>query len=308
MDTSDIQIFRAYLREMVRELGMLSRKSSGTDLSPLQSHILIELNQNPLGVTDLANLLCVEKASISRTVKGMEEEELLIRTAEQNDARAFTFRLSSKGKLVLGKIEGNANDFILQALRLASKEETDAFSKAIHGLTSSLRNARRQRDMEIIIRPIEVRDNAAMAEIVRKSFRDNKIDHLEGVSLHDLGLEKLYQMYDRPGSGYWVAESQGQILGGVGLAQLAGEGEDYCEMQKLYFNQNVKGTGLGRRMIALVLSQAKLKGYKFCYIETLPELGAAVRLYEAFGFKYLDRPLGNTGHTSCDICMLKSLT
>ncbi len=307
MNTADIQIFRASLREMVRELGMLSRKSCGTDLSPLQSHILIELNQRPLSVTNLAAILCVEKASISRTLKGMEEDELIVRKADQNDARAFTFSLSAKGKQCLQHIEDNANDFISQALCLASEQETQAFTESIHGLTASLRNARRQREMEIIIRPIEANDNAAMAEIVRDSFRDNKIDHLEGVSLHDPGLEKLAQVYDQPGSAYWVAESQGKILGGIGFAPLAGGKEGYCEMQKLYFNASVKGAGLGRRMIARVLAGARLQGYKFCYLETLPELSAAVRLYEAFGFVHLDGPLGNTGHNSCDICMVKSL-
>lgn len=67
MRTEEIEMFRTSLREMVRELGMLNRNSSGTDLSPLQSHILIELNKNPAGVTELAQRLCTEKSSISRT-------------------------------------------------------------------------------------------------------------------------------------------------------------------------------------------------------------------------------------------------
>jgi putative acetyltransferase len=87
-------------------------------------------------------------------------------------------------------------------------------------------------------------------------------------------------------------------VGGVGLAKLAGEEEDFCEMQKLYFKPNVKGTGLGRRMIALILSEARLREYRFRYIETLPEIGPAVKLYEEFEFKYLDGPLGNTGHAT----------
>ncbi|MCW1876495.1 hypothetical protein OMR58_18750 [Erwinia sp. INIA-01] len=54
MNKNEIRQFRAALREMVRELGMLSRRTSGTELSPLQSHILIELNNQPCGATELA--------------------------------------------------------------------------------------------------------------------------------------------------------------------------------------------------------------------------------------------------------------
>lgn len=307
MKLHEIQSFRASLRAMVRELGMLSRKVSNTGLSPLQSHILIELEHCPLGVTELAELLCVEKASVSRTIKGLIESELLMRVADENDARASTFSLTQSGQQALLCIEENANDFIRDALTLASESEKESFSKVITALTSSLRNARLQRERQIIIRPITPADNAAIAEIVRESFRENKVDHLEGISLHDPGLETLAEIYSHHHSGYWVAEADGEILGGAGLAPLAGADGDYCEMQKLFFKSKVKGNGLGRRMVALILQEAPKRGYKYCYLETLPELKAAVRLYEAFGFRHLKSALGNTGHNSCEIHMLKSL-
>lgn len=78
-------------------------------------------------------------------------------------------------------------------------------------------------------------------------------------------------------------------------------------MQKLYFTREVKGMGMGRRMIAFINAQAKAMGYKFCYLETLDELKGAVHLYEAFGFRHLSERMGNTGHHSCGICMLKEL-
>jgi putative acetyltransferase len=43
------------------------------------------------------------------------------------------------------------------------------------------------------------------------------------------------------------------------------------------------------------------------YLETLPELHQAVKVYEKFGFRYLKGPLGNTGHFGCDLWMLKDL-
>jgi putative acetyltransferase len=39
----------------------------------------------------------------------------------------------------------------------------------------------------------------------------------------------------------------------------------------------------------------------------MPELIAAIPMYEQFGFTYLSGPLGNSGHTGCDIWMIKLL-
>jgi putative acetyltransferase len=52
---------------------------------------------------------------------------------------------------------------------------------------------------------------------------------------------------------------------------------------------------------------AKENGYQTVYLETMPELSKAVKVYEHFGFQYLDAPMGNSGHCGCDLWMSKSL-
>jgi putative acetyltransferase len=52
---------------------------------------------------------------------------------------------------------------------------------------------------------------------------------------------------------------------------------------------------------------ARILGYKQLYLESLPELGKAISLYERAGFKNIATHLGNSGHFGCDIWMLKEL-
>lgn len=312
MQAEQIRDFRASLRNMVRELGMLNKKCNGSELSPLQSHILIELDKQHQGVTELATRLCVEKASISRTLRSMEKMALVTRIADRKDGRASLFMLTETGNTVLAEINLSADQFIEQALVLSSEQEQQVLTNTITRFNSALKNARRQRDLNIVIRPIESRDDAQMAEIVRNSFRENKIDHLEGVSLHDPELNCLSATYAQKGCGYWVVESDGEILGGVGLAPFVVDGTkaetEYCEMQKLFLASGTQGTGLGRRLISLVLSKATELGYRYCYLETLNELASAVSLYESFGFERLQNRLGNSGHGGCEIWMVKKLS
>ncbi|WP_180161684.1 bifunctional helix-turn-helix transcriptional regulator/GNAT family N-acetyltransferase [Acinetobacter sp. YH12040] len=309
MQTQETELFRASFREMVRELGMLSRKTIGTDLSPLQSHILIELNNSKygLGVTELAKILCVEKSSISRTLKTLEKDELLLRKISPSDARSMTFTLTEKGKSILFEINKYANQFTSEALTLSSESELQQLSLTIKNFVKTLKNARKQREIGLNIRPIEPKDNEAIAAVIRQSFIDNKIDHLEGVSLNDPCLNHLSEVYTANGSGYWVIEIDGIVKGGVGIAPLLGAGKEYCELQKLYIDSSLTGLGVGRRLINLAIDKAAEYGYQYCYLETLEELGAALGLYESFDFKMLDKRIGDTGHNSCGICMLKDL-
>ena len=65
--------------------------------------------------------------------------------------------------------------------------------------------------------------------------------------------------------------------------------------------------GLGKKLIATCLAEAKKIGFTHVYLETMPELKKAVSVYEKFGFTYLQAPMGNTGHNGCDIWMLKEI-
>ena len=60
-------------------------------------------------------------------------------------------------------------------------------------------------------------------------------------------------------------------------------------------------------MIKKCINKAVSFNYEKCYIETMYNMNSAQKLYLSQGFKYIDKPLGNTGHSSCQVWMLKTL-
>jgi len=104
-----------------------------------------------------------------------------------------------------------------------------------------------------------------------------------------------------------VIEVEGIICGGCGVAPLENGADDTCELQKMYVLPDYRGRGFGNQIIQLCLEAAKAFGFQKCYLETLPEMKAAQQVYQKMGFDYLCAPLGNTGHTSCPVWMLKTL-
>ena len=75
----------------------------------------------------------------------------------------------------------------------------------------------------------------------------------------------------------------------------------------MYLSAAARGMGLGRMMIENCLQTAAALGYTQVYLETMPELRLALKVYEKFGFEYLTGPIGNTGHFGCTLWMLKKL-
>ena len=159
---------------------------------------------------------------------------------------------------------------------------------------------------DITIRNIEFNDNPTLAAIIRASlaeFGANK----PGTVFYDPTTDYLFEMFQKPGSTYFVAEKEGTILGGAGIYPSEGLPLQTCELVKMYLRPDARGMGLGKLLIDKCLEFAKGFGYLQVYIETMPELRKAVSIYERFGFEYLNGPLGNTGHFGCDVWMLKRL-
>ncbi|PUZ22657.1 GNAT family N-acetyltransferase [Chitinophaga parva] len=157
--------------------------------------------------------------------------------------------------------------------------------------------------MEIKIRSIAPGDNAALAHIVRAALREHNMAK-PGTVYTDESTDHLYELYQAPRAAYFVAEENGEILGGAGIGALEG---DVCELQKMYLAPAARGKGLGKKLILQSLAFAKANGYTQCYLETSPELAQAVKVYAHLGFRDLPGPLGNTGHFGCDRWMIRDL-
>jgi putative acetyltransferase len=153
------------------------------------------------------------------------------------------------------------------------------------------------------IRPICEKDNKLLAALIREVLIEHRADK-PGTAFFDDNLDQLNQTFNRPGSAYFVAERNNNIIGGSGIYPTSGLPEGYCELVKLYIDKSVRNTGLGSKLFDACFSAAKKAGYTHIYLETMPELASAVQFYERLGFKYLNNALGNSGHFNCTIRML----
>jgi putative acetyltransferase len=152
---------------------------------------------------------------------------------------------------------------------------------------------------ELAFRPIEARDDPAVAAIIREVMPSFGA-HGEGFAINDPEVDFMSRAYAAPRSRYWVVELEGHVVGGGGFAPLTGGEEHTCELRKMYFLPDARGRGAGRALLDRCLEEAKRFGFRRCYLETLENMSVARRLYEAAGFLRLSRPEGATGHFGCN--------
>jgi len=158
----------------------------------------------------------------------------------------------------------------------------------------------------LFIRTILPSDNEALARVVRETMAEFGVNR-PGTVYFDPTTDHLYELFQQARSIYYVAELNNTIVGGAGIYPSDGLPTDVCELVKMYLRPAARGHGLGRELIAKCIAYARAVGYKQIYLETIPELKQALKVYEKLGWKYLEGPMGNTGHFGCDKWMLLEL-
>ena len=156
------------------------------------------------------------------------------------------------------------------------------------------------------IRPIAAEDDTAMAAIIRAVMPEFGACGA-GFAINDPEVDWMSRAYAEPRHAYFVVERDGALLGGAGVAPLAGGDGDTCELRKMYFLREARGIGAGTAMMAQCLHAARDFGFRQCYLETLTGMDAAQRLYERSGFRRIDGPMGATGHGGCNTFYLLDL-
>jgi putative acetyltransferase len=159
---------------------------------------------------------------------------------------------------------------------------------------------------KITLREIEERDNSEIAGLIRSVFKEFKIDK-PGSVYYDPTTDDLYNLFKKAGSVYWIAEDEGKIIGGGGIYSTPGLPDGCAELVKLYLLPEQRGRGIGRLLMERSFQSAKELGYKQLYLESMPELSKAIGMYEKAGFSFISSRMGNSGHFSCNIWMVKDL-
>lgn len=108
-------------------------------------------------------------------------------------------------------------------------------------------------------------------------------------------LTNLNAKYGLPHGRLYIAYIGGKAAGCIAFRKL---NNTECEMKRLYIRPRYRKMGIANALANKLINEAKKAGYQYMLLDTLPELKAALYLYEKLGFyripPYNDSPVTNT--------------
>jgi GNAT superfamily N-acetyltransferase len=99
-------------------------------------------------------------------------------------------------------------------------------------------------------------------------------------------LGEFGKRYDATRDRLWSVELHGRLVGCVGIL---GRDEGAAQLRWFLVHPDVRGSGLGRRLLEKALTFCRARGYRCVYLWTVTGLDAAARLYTSTGFRLTEQ-------------------
>jgi putative acetyltransferase len=301
-------------RELVRELGFLQNRDASTKLSHSHCHALIEIeSRGSLPQVELPPLLRLDKSTTSRVVAELEARAWVRARTSSDDKRARILTLTAKGREKVKLVHREANGRVEDALRLLGDAERAAVLAGMQTYARALERARRRAGF--VIRPVAAGDRAGCTRLIRAVMPEFGAVG-PGYAINDPEVDDMFGAYQGKRTAYFVVVPRAadgrrggarEVHGGGGFGPLRGGDGETCELRKMYFLPALRGLGLGQEVLDRCFEAARRAGFRRMYLETIPSMTQARALYDRNGFVPRARPLGATGHYTCNTFMLREL-
>lgn len=135
-------ILRELLRVLVKNLGVLKKSdASCCGVTLTQCHAIVEIGrQEKISLVDLADLLGVDKSTMSRTVNNLVEANLAVRDLDTENRRYVIIQLTENGRTVFQNIEQSMESYYKSIFFSIPEDKRNQVLESLQLLTDAVRN------------------------------------------------------------------------------------------------------------------------------------------------------------------------
>lgn len=134
-----IDRFREKLRVFDREMYLQNSASCCNGISLAQCHTLLEIEKNrEISVSVLAKKLSLDKSTVSRTVDGLVNINMVDRITPKENRRLALIRLTESGNEVCSNINSTNDTYISEVFGDFTPEEREQFLTLFGKLTGKM--------------------------------------------------------------------------------------------------------------------------------------------------------------------------
>lgn len=127
----DVHLLREIMRTHQAMLAVFSREVGMPASRLALMRLLAMASPKRLGIMEIARQLGINAAAVTRHVREMEEERLVVRRADVKDKRRVGIQLSAKGRKVFGELHSRSHELERSLAATVSPEEVQVAAKVL---------------------------------------------------------------------------------------------------------------------------------------------------------------------------------
>jgi len=269
-----IEQVRRFNRTVTQRIGALEDAFLSRDRPLGQARLLWEIGPDGSDVRRLRARLDLDSGYLSRLLRSLENDKLVLVEPSEADGRVRTARLTSRGQAERAELDRLSDDAAAALLEPLSTRQRDRLMAAMAEVQRLLLASAIRISVCDPRHPDARRAVRAYAAELSERF-ESGYDPARGISATDAevtpprGLFLLATLHDEP----------------VGCGVLKFRGGAPAHIKRMWVATPVRGLGLGRRLLAALESQAAAHGVRTVQLETHRALAEAISLYRAAGYR-----------------------
>lgn len=140
MEDQGNNVLRELLRILVRDLGILEKSdASCCGISIAQCHAIVEIGRRgKITLVELADLLGLDKSTMSRTINNLVEADLVLRELDMENRRYVIIQLTDNGRSVFKNTEESMNSYYQSIFSSIPEDKRNQVLESLQLLTSAV--------------------------------------------------------------------------------------------------------------------------------------------------------------------------
>ena len=274
------------------------------------------MQQGESSVSSLAHANHCTHARASQKLAELTKQKLVEPTASA-DGRKSCFRLSNKGRLLVAQLEpiwAALEDVLLQKLdsdsmlneviRFENQMAPGHLSSLVLALLSALdENKDSQAPANLTFKILEPTFAKEICSDFKRLNRRWLKEYGFGIEAPDQAVFSDLSAHVRKYQGLLFVVEKKQTT--IGVALLLRRNAKEFELSKFCVDKSEQGKGIGKRLLALCETEARMRQATNLYLETSSKLKTATKLYESAGFQ--SKPAKDSNYSRVDLIMTKKL-
>ena len=274
MERAAIRQVRAFNRTVAERIGALTDQFLGRDRPMGESRALWEIGPGGAEVRELRTRLGLDSGYASRVLRALQRQGLLTVAPSTHDRRVRTLRLTAAGRAERAELDRRADAVAAGLLAPLNAAQRQSLLHAMADVERLLRASM------VTISVEDPRTPAArwcigqyFAELDRRF--DAGFDPRLSISADARELTP-------PAGLLLVARLRGRP---VGCGALKLHRAAPAELKRMWVAPEIRGLGLGRRLLQELEAQARKRHVRVLHLETNGSLTEAIQLYRASGYR-----------------------